>query len=125
MCGQLIKRCVLQDEVQDVLRHCYSLDVGRHFGASKTAYNVLQSSFWWPTLFKDAREFVFKCDRCQRMGNLSRKHEMPLKGILKVEIFYVWGVDFMGPFASSLGNKYILVMVDYVSKWGRSNGYYY
>ena len=59
---------------------------------------------------------MLKCDRCQRTGNLSRKHEMPLKGIIEAEIFYVWGIDFMGPFPSSLGNKYILVMVDYVSK---------
>ena len=42
---------------------------------------------------------------------------MPLKGILEVEIFDVWGIDFMGPFPSSLGYKYILVMVDYVLKW--------
>ena len=42
---------------------------------------------------------------------------MPLNGILEVEVFDVWGIDFMGPFPSSLGNKYILVMVDYVSKW--------
>ena len=42
---------------------------------------------------------------------------MPLKGILEVEIFDVWGIYFMGPFSSSLGYKYILVMVDYVSKW--------
>ena len=42
---------------------------------------------------------------------------MPLKGILEIEIFNVWGIDFMGHFPSSLGNKYILVMVDYVSKW--------
>jgi len=37
--------------------------------------------------------------------------------ILEVEIFYVWGIDFMGPFPSFYGNKYILVAVDYVSKW--------
>ena len=42
---------------------------------------------------------------------------MPLNYILEVEIFDVWGVDFMGPFPSSRGNKYILVAVDYVSKW--------
>ena len=42
---------------------------------------------------------------------------MTLKGILEIEIFDVWGIDFMGPFPSSLGYKYILVMVDYVSKW--------
>ena len=42
---------------------------------------------------------------------------MPQKGILEVEIFDVWGIDFMGPFPSSSGNNYILVAVDYVSKW--------
>ena len=50
------------------------------------------------------------------MGNISKKQEMPLKGILEVELFDVWGIDFMGPFPSSLGYKYILVMVDYISK---------
>ena len=42
---------------------------------------------------------------------------MPLHGILKIKIFDVWGLDFMGPFSSLKGNKYILVGVDYVSKW--------
>ena len=51
------------------------------------------------------------------MGNLSRKNEMPFTFILEVEIFDVWGIDFMGPFPSSRGHKYILVAVDYVSKW--------
>ena len=37
--------------------------------------------------------------------------------ILEVEIFDVWGIDFTGPFPMSEGNKYILVCVDYVSKW--------
>lgn len=42
---------------------------------------------------------------------------MSLKGILELEVFDVWGIDFMGPFPYSFGNKYILVVVDYVSKW--------
>ncbi|CAM8944584.1 unnamed protein product [Rhodiola kirilowii] len=42
---------------------------------------------------------------------------MPQKGILEVEVFDVWGVDFMGPLPSSQGNSFILVAVDYVSKW--------
>lgn len=42
---------------------------------------------------------------------------MPLRNIQEVEIFDVWGIDFMGPFPSSIGNKYILVAVDYMSKW--------
>ncbi|CAM8965676.1 unnamed protein product [Rhodiola kirilowii] len=42
---------------------------------------------------------------------------MPQQSILPVEIFDVWGIDYMGPFPSSCGNQYILVAVDYVSKW--------
>jgi hypothetical protein len=42
---------------------------------------------------------------------------MPLNPILIVEIFDVWGIDFMGPFPNSFGYLYILVTVDYVSKW--------
>lgn len=46
-----------------------------------------------------------------------QRYEMPLNDIMEVEIFYVWGVDYMGPFPSSCGNKYILVAMYYVLKW--------
>ena len=75
------------------------------------------SGFYWPSLVKDARQFIIKCDRCQRTGNIGRRNEMPLTNIIEIELFDVWGIDFMGPFPSSYGNKYILVGVDYVSKW--------
>ena len=42
---------------------------------------------------------------------------MPLNPILEVKIFDVWRIDFMGPFPSSFGHQFILVAVDYVSKW--------
>jgi hypothetical protein len=42
---------------------------------------------------------------------------MPLNPILIVEIFDVWEIDFMGPFPPSFRFEYILVAVDYVSKW--------
>ncbi|KAL4353214.1 hypothetical protein GQ457_06G012220 [Hibiscus cannabinus] len=78
---------------------------------------VLQSGFYWPTLHKDAQLFCQQCDRCQRTGIISKRNEMPLQNILEVELFDVWGIDFMGPFPSSFGNLYILLAVNYVSKW--------
>ncbi|CAN6554089.1 unnamed protein product [Malus baccata var. baccata] len=45
------------------------------------------------------------------------KDQMPQVSILNVEIFDVWGIDFMGHFPSSYGFTYILLAVDYVSKW--------
>ncbi|CAN6454290.1 unnamed protein product [Victoria cruziana] len=51
------------------------------------------------------------------MGSISRRDSMPMTPILVVDIFDVWGIDFMGPFPPSFGHLYILVAVDYVSKW--------
>ena len=45
---------------------------------------------------------------------------MPLRGILVVQIFDVWGIDFMGPFQPSFENLYILLAVDYISKWAEA-----
>ena len=42
---------------------------------------------------------------------------MPLTNNLQIELFDVWGIDYMGPFPKSLNCEYILVVVDYVSKW--------
>nr|GFA95415.1 reverse transcriptase domain-containing protein [Tanacetum cinerariifolium] len=68
-------------------------------------------------IIKDAFELVKRCDSCQRQGKVSQKDEMPQNFIQICEIFDVWGIDFMGPFPSSKGNKYILVAIDYLSKW--------
>ena len=51
------------------------------------------------------------------MGTITSKDQMPQHPIYSFEIFYVWGIDFMGPFPSSHGFLYILLAVDYVSKW--------
>ena len=114
---QMIRRYIPENEMRAILLHCHYLECGRHFSGQRTTAKVLQSGFYWPTLFKDAHSFVKTCDRCQRIGNNSNKNEMPLISILEVELFDVWGIDFIGPFPSSCGNKYILSAVDYVSKW--------
>ncbi|GJV69347.1 reverse transcriptase domain-containing protein [Tanacetum coccineum] len=81
------------------------------------ARKVFDAGFFWPTIYKDAYELIKSCDACQRQGKISHRDEMPQNAIQVCEIFDVWGIDFMGPFPSSRGNKYILVAVDYLSKW--------
>ncbi|KAG9458442.1 hypothetical protein H6P81_002950 [Aristolochia fimbriata] len=51
------------------------------------------------------------------ISNVSRKDEMRLTNILVCELFDEWGIDFMGPFPSSYDFEYILVAIEYVSKW--------
>nr|GEX25898.1 reverse transcriptase domain-containing protein [Tanacetum cinerariifolium] len=86
---QIIRRCVAGQEAIDILNACHSGPTMGHYGANYTAKKVFDSGFYWPTIYKDAFELVKRCDSCQRQG----------------------------PFPSSKGNKYILVAVDYLSKW--------
>ncbi|GKB67860.1 reverse transcriptase domain-containing protein [Tanacetum coccineum] len=53
----------------------------------------------------------------EKQGKISQRDEMPQNAIQVCKIFDVWGIDFMGPFPSSHGNKYILIAVDYLLKW--------
>nr|XP_027067454.1 uncharacterized protein LOC113693071 [Coffea arabica] len=114
---QVIRRCVSAGEFHSILTFCHSFACGGHFDPKRTARKVLESGFYWHTLFKDAYLFCKYCDKCQRVGNISRRDQMSQTPILFVEIFDVWGIDFMGPFPSSFGFLYIILAVDYVSKW--------
>ncbi|CAN6677885.1 unnamed protein product [Malus baccata var. baccata] len=114
---QVIRRCVHDSEFNAILTFCHTYACGGHFGTQRTALKVLECGFYWPTIFRDARTFCMSCDRCQRTGNIGPKQQMPQTPIFSVEIFDVWGIDFMGPFPSSQGFLYILLAVDYVSKW--------
>nr|GEY12682.1 reverse transcriptase domain-containing protein [Tanacetum cinerariifolium] len=114
---QIIRRCVAGKEAIYILNACHSGPTEGHYGASYTTKKVFDSGFYWPSIYKDAFELVKHYDSCQRQGKVSQRDEMPQNFIQICEIFDVWGTDFMGPFPSSKGNKYILVAVDYLFKW--------
>ncbi|GJR88569.1 reverse transcriptase domain-containing protein [Tanacetum coccineum] len=89
--NQIIRRCVHGHEALDFLKTCHEGPTGGHHSANLTAR--------------------------KRQGKISQRVKMPQNAIQVCEIFDVWGIDFMGPFSSSHGNKYVLVAVDYLSKW--------
>ncbi|GJW77224.1 reverse transcriptase domain-containing protein [Tanacetum coccineum] len=84
---QVIIRCVFVQEAVDILTDCHNGPTEGHHGANYTSKKVFDSGFYWPTIYRDAHDLVTRCDACQR------------------------------PFPSSRGNKYIVVAVDYLSKW--------
>ncbi|RVW61561.1 Retrovirus-related Pol polyprotein from transposon 297 [Vitis vinifera] len=92
------RKCVPEEEQQGILSHCHENACGGHFASQKTAMKVLQSGFTWPSLFKDSHIMCRSCDRCQRLGKLTKRNQMPMNPILIVDLFDVWGIDFMGPF---------------------------
>ncbi|GJT30239.1 reverse transcriptase domain-containing protein [Tanacetum coccineum] len=114
---QIIRRCVSGHKALEILKACHEGPTGGHHSANLTARKVFDAGFFWPTIYRDAHSMIKSCDTCQRQGKISQRDEMPQNAIQVCEIFDIWGIDFMGPFPSSKGNKYILVAVDYLSKW--------
>jgi hypothetical protein len=114
---QIIRRCIPEYDQSNVISFCHGHACRDHFSAKKTVAKILQCGFYWPTLFRDTHAHCISCEHCQKLGSISRRNMMPLNPILIVEIFAVWGIDFMGPFPNSFGFLYILVAVDYVFKW--------
>nr|GEW42212.1 reverse transcriptase domain-containing protein [Tanacetum cinerariifolium] len=104
-------------EAIEILKACHYGPTGGHHGPNYTAKKVFDSGFYWHTIYRNAHDLVKNYDVCQRQGKISQRDEMPQNSIQVCEIFDVWGINFMGPFPSSKGNKYILVAVDYLSKW--------
>ncbi|GJU26549.1 reverse transcriptase domain-containing protein [Tanacetum coccineum] len=113
---QVIRRCVFGKEAHDILMACHDGPTGGHHGANYTARKVFDSGFFWPHLLQRSMSWLKTSTRASVKENFPR-FEMPQNSIQVCEIFDVWGIDFMGPFPSSKGNKYILVAVDYLSKW--------
>jgi hypothetical protein len=68
-------------------------------------------------MYDDTKEFIRRCKRCQKCGGITTRDAMPLNDNLQVELCDVRGIDFMGLFLKSGDCEYILVAVDYVSKW--------
>ena len=114
---QIIRRWVPDNEIFSVISFCHNEVCGGHFSSRKTVAKIWQCGFYWPNMFKDTQHFYKSCESCQKLGGITHRNMMPLNPILVVEIFYCWGIDFMGSFPPSFGYLYILVAVDYVSKW--------
>ncbi|RDX72357.1 hypothetical protein CR513_48172, partial [Mucuna pruriens] len=115
---KVIRRCIPDVEINSVLQFSHSVPRGGHYGLIQTTRKVLDRDLYWPTIFRDTHKFVSTCEKCQKAGvAMNRRHEMPQQPIQFCEIFDVWGIDFMGPFPVSNGYSYILLAVDYVSRW--------
>ncbi|GJU04851.1 reverse transcriptase domain-containing protein [Tanacetum coccineum] len=54
------RRCVAGNEILEILAHCHSGPTKRHHSASITGRKVYESGFYWPSIFKDAKDYVMR-----------------------------------------------------------------
>jgi hypothetical protein len=74
----ILRRCILDHERQDILLECHSGVAGGHVIENATSQKFLQARLWWDTLFKYAKECAIYYDVFQRVGKPSRQDKCPL-----------------------------------------------
>nr|GEX37079.1 DNA-directed DNA polymerase [Tanacetum cinerariifolium] len=104
---------ILENPHKDVLEN---KDINKNFPLETLGRLSSDSTLWQEALISS--KLVMRDLPGAIMVPISqrRKDEMPQNAIQVCEIFDVWGIDFMGPFPSSKGNKYIPIAGDYLSK---------
>ena len=111
---------VTKSEYLSVFTHAHSYVFGGNFFIDVTAKTELRVGLWWPTLHKDADEFIKRWDECQRYKAPIRRDKMPLRPMMGACKFAKWGIDFVGPIdppAAYTNAQYIIVATDYMTKW--------
>jgi len=86
---QIFRRCIPDNEVSSVIKFFHFEACGGHFSSRKTTAKILQSGFYWPTMFKDSHAFYKTCENCQKLGSISKHQMMPLNHILVIETLTV------------------------------------
>ena len=108
-------RILKEDEVDSVIFMTHNHETGAHFGV-ETTYDKIARRYYWKGMYKDIKNYIKYCDACQRRGQKGGKGNLyPIK---VGEPFERIGIDFVGPLERTKeGNKYILVVTDYLTKW--------
>ena len=65
-------KCVNEEKANYILEEIYERVCGDHVGLKFLVNKVIRIGYFWPTLQKDAKEFIKRCDKCQSFGNVQR-----------------------------------------------------
>jgi hypothetical protein len=85
----LLRRCVPAKEGIKIIKRCHSSPYRGHYGAFRTHAKIWESGFFWPTMYEDTKDFIRRCEACQRHRNINSRDVMPLTNNLQIELFDV------------------------------------
>uniref|UniRef100_A0A2N9ENF4 Integrase catalytic domain-containing protein n=1 Tax=Fagus sylvatica TaxID=28930 RepID=A0A2N9ENF4_FAGSY len=111
-------RCLSLSESQMVMKETHAGECGEHQGKKRLYQCLLTLGYYWPTMKKDAADFVKTCHTCQVQANLIHTHPTSLQNMATPWPFHTWGLDLIGPInPASGGCIWILVATEYFTKW--------
>ncbi|GJU65032.1 reverse transcriptase domain-containing protein [Tanacetum coccineum] len=111
-------RCVGPAQAEYMVREIHVGSCSMHSGPRSVVAKAIRSGYYWPTMHKDARNIIRKCDDCQTHRPVPKNPQQKLRPITSPWLFYKWGIDISGPFSEGQGKvKFLIIVVDYFTKW--------
>nr|GEV78575.1 reverse transcriptase domain-containing protein [Tanacetum cinerariifolium] len=111
-------RCVGQLQAEYVIREIHEGSCSMHAGPRSVVPKAIRLGYYWPTMHRDTRDMIRKCNDCQIHRPITRSPQQPLTPIMAPWPFYKWGIDIAGPFPEGPGKvKFLIVTMDYFTKW--------
>ena len=100
----------------EIIREIHEGDCGSHQASETLARKILLQGYYHPKAFSTAKDYVQRCDKCQRFSSIQRAPPVEMCPITAPWPF-AWGLDILGPFKGSKGRKFLLVAIDYFTRW--------
>jgi len=116
----ILHRCALPHEIDDILQQCHYGLAGGHLGPKAMKRKVQLVGLWWPTLNKDTIDYARMCDVCKQLVKPKKADQMELHLVLVEDPFEKWGLDYVRPIkpvARRTQARYIVVITDYFTTW--------
>ncbi|XP_015054837.1 uncharacterized protein LOC107001216 [Solanum pennellii] len=117
-------KCIDGVEAAKLIEQIHAGVCGMHMIRLTLARKILRAGYFWMTMEHDCCKFVQKCHKGQVHGDLIRVPPHELNAMSSPWLFVAWGMDAIGPIepAASNGHRFILVSIDYFTKWVEMNG---
>ena len=119
-CNKHLQLVVPRSSIGSVLQQLHSSPSGGHLGIFKTLEKV-RSRFYWPGQRHDIEDWCRACELCAARKSPPWSNRAPMQQVLAGGPFQRVAMDILGPLPlTDRGNKYILVLGDYFTKWVES-----
>jgi ribonuclease HI len=117
---RVLLQCLGHEEAKKMMSEVHNGLCGTHQSAYRMKWVIRHIGWYWPTMLEDCFEYYKGCQECQKFGNIQRAPASALNPIIKPWPFRGWGIDLIGQInpPSSKGHKFVLLAIDYFTKWG-------
>jgi hypothetical protein len=115
----VLLRCVDKHEANQLMKDIHEGSFGTHANGHAMAKKILRAGYYWLTMEADCYHYTRTCYKCQIYSDKVHVPPTPLNVIASPWPFSMWGINMIGMIEpkSSNGHRFILVAIDYFTKW--------